>query len=137
MMFDTYKTLLTGCIIAFLSFQKPIDAFGVTSSLPRYHSTTTALQTERGAPRRDFFNAVRRLFLGAGAAAAIKHKPAFAEDASTSGKIVSMEVTNLDGEPGKTGTIKIQLRPEWAPRGVARFEVCADVMAFPMHCILS
>lgn len=39
----------------------------------------------------------------------------------TSGKIVTMEVTNLDGIRGKTGTVKIQVRPEWAPTGAKRF----------------
>jgi hypothetical protein len=39
------------------------------------------------------------------------------------GRIVSFEIQNLNGIDGKTGNIKIQLAPAWAPRGVARFEV--------------
>lgn len=31
--------------------------------------------------------------------------------AAEKGKVVELQVDNLDGEPGKTGTIKIQLRP--------------------------
>jgi hypothetical protein len=60
--------------------------------------------------------------MGAGFTAAILATglPAKAED----GKVVALEVDNLDGVPGKTGTIKIQLHPEWAPNGVKRFEVC-------------
>jgi peptidyl-prolyl cis-trans isomerase A (cyclophilin A) len=123
MLFNTRKPLLAGCIIAFLSFQTSIDAFGVTGSLPRTYSSTS-LQAERGSRRRDFFDAVKRGVLGAGAVAAMEKvttPPAFAED-STAGKIVTLQVANIDGEPGKTGTLRIQLRPEWAPRGVARFE---------------
>jgi hypothetical protein len=126
MLFNTPKPLLAGCIIAFLSFQTSIDAFGVTGSLPRTYSSTS-LQAERGSRRRDFFDAVKRGVLGAGAVAAMEKvttPPAFAED-STAGKIVTLQVANIDGEPEKTGTLRIQLRPEWAPRGVARFEVCA------------
>jgi hypothetical protein len=98
----------------------------VTSSLPRTTYSSTALQAVRGSRRRDFFDAAKRVFLGAGAVAALGKEttpPAFAED-STAGKIVALQVANIDGEPGKTGTLRIQLRPEWAPRGVARFEVC-------------
>ena len=63
----------------------------------------------------------RREVVGAGFTAAILASglPAHAED----GKVVALQVDNLDGVPGKTGTIKIQLHPEWAPNGVKRFEV--------------
>lgn len=43
---------------------------------------------------------------------------------SPSIRVVQMEVANLGGVPGRKGTFKIQLRPEWAPRGARRFEVC-------------
>ena len=43
-------------------------------------------------------------------------------DLPTSGRVVEFQLTNLEGIPGKTGTVRIQLCPEWAPRGVARFE---------------
>ena len=43
--------------------------------------------------------------------------------AAKSGRIVEMEVSNLDGEEGKTGIVRILLRDDWAPLGVARFQV--------------
>ena len=45
-------------------------------------------------------------------------------DDAVNGRIVSFQIQNLNGIEGKTGDIKIQLAPAWAPRGVARFEVC-------------
>jgi hypothetical protein len=52
-------------------------------------------------------------------AAVVGALPAIAEE----GSIVELQVANLDGVEGRTGTIKIQMRPDWAPRGVQRFEV--------------
>jgi peptidyl-prolyl cis-trans isomerase A (cyclophilin A) len=40
---------------------------------------------------------------------------------SLSGPVVEFRLANLDGEPETLGTVKIQLYPEWAPRGVDRF----------------
>jgi hypothetical protein len=74
--------------------------------------------------RRDLLNAIKRVFIGTGGAVMSRGIPAaFAEDTAPVGKVVEIAVANLDGEAGKTGTIRIQLKPEWAPRGVARFEV--------------
>lgn len=63
----------------------------------------------------------RRDVLQASAAAALASafttaSPALAED----GKIVAFTINSL--EDGSSGTVKIQLRPDWAPKGVARFE---------------
>jgi hypothetical protein len=73
------------------------------------------------------------LFLGAGGVASIvggRPIPVFAEDTDgsslSSGNVVEIRVANLEGQPDSTGTIKIQLRPDWAPRGVARFEVSSQ-----------
>lgn len=52
--------------------------------------------------------------------------PAHAEDGVSSaptGPVVEFVLDNIDGEEGKSGTVKIQLYPEWAPRGVDRFVV--------------
>jgi hypothetical protein len=45
--------------------------------------------------------------------------------AAVTGRVVTFTVQNLDGDSdaSQSGTVKIQLAPSWAPRGVARFEV--------------
>ena len=52
-----------------------------------------------------------------------KALPVFAadDDAAAGGNIIEMTIDNIP-DVG-TATIKIQMKPEWAPRGVARFEV--------------
>jgi hypothetical protein len=121
-MISANKQLLFGCIVAILTFRNTSYAFAPTivTSLRKF---STALEAQKDSPRRDFVNTLKRVVLGAGTAAALKNNaPAFAEEATT-GRIVEMQVANLGGEEGKTGTVRIQLRPEWAPRGVSRFEV--------------
>lgn len=83
-------------------------------------SSSTALPAIR---RRAAFSWLKKALLtGVGISTASKLEVASAEEA-TGGKIVTFTVDNLDGIPGNTGTVKIQLQPEWAPRGVERFEV--------------
>jgi hypothetical protein len=114
------------------------DAFGVSSPFHRIEShsasidtrASTNLHAERNeGDRRGFFSAVRKVFLGAGAVVSnigSRSLPALAEDTgSSSGNLVEIQIENLDG-PSSSGTIKIQLKPEWAPRGVARFEVSVE-----------
>ena len=107
---------------------KKIDAFNISPPVSKAaRPASTALfqqqQENNDQERRGFFASVKKLF---GASVLVsglggKPLPALAEDTSASGNIVEIEVKNLDG--GSAGTIKIQMKPDWAPRGVARFEV--------------
>jgi len=90
-------------------------------------STTTELGAWNGGNggrrRREIFKwAKRTAVLGFGLKTASSlPKAAVAEEQG--GRIVTFTVDNLSGEEGKTGTFKIQLVNDWAPKGVARFEV--------------
>lgn len=106
---------------------KKIDAFNISppvSKIARPPSTALFQQKQESndQERRGFFASVKKLFGASVLVSSLGGKPvpALAEDASASGNIVEIEVKNLDG--GSAGTIKIQMKPEWAPRGVARFE---------------
>lgn len=47
---------------------------------------------------------------------------ALAADEEAAGKLIEFEVQNLDGIEGNTGKFVIRMRPDWAPKGVQRFE---------------
>jgi len=104
-----------------------IDSFSIKSVASKCaRSPSTCLfegqQGNSDQERRGFFYSMKKLFGASVLVSGIggKSLPVFADDTSTSGKIVEIEVKNLDG--GAAGTIKIQMKPDWAPRGVARFE---------------
>ena len=54
-------------------------------------------------------------------------QPAVAAEERLSGKVITFQVDNLDGQEGNKGTIKIQLEPKWAPRGAERFEELTNI----------
>ena len=50
------------------------------------------------------------------------------EVAEPEGRLIEFQVANLDGPDGaNSGTIVIKMRPDWAPKGVQRFEVSAFI----------
>mmetsp|Transcript_28948 Transcript_28948/g.47815 ORF Transcript_28948/g.47815 Transcript_28948/m.47815 type:complete len:250 (-) Transcript_28948:59-808(-) len=84
---------------------------------------TPIVNTKLSSPSTELFATPRRDWLQTSAVAAaswlfLPNEQARAE--GEEGKIVEFTVNNLDG--GSSGTIKIQLRPDWSPKGVERFE---------------
>ena len=95
-------------------------------SLPITASTSSTTRLD-AASRRGVLGKLRGAFVGIATMTAFRQpEVASAEEtpSAINGRIVELQVANLNGMEGQTGTIKIQMRPEWAPRGVKRFEVC-------------
>ena len=92
-------------------------------------TTTTSLFAEKSndPQRRDLFGwFVRRATTLSAATAVLGRKPnpaSAAEVPDPTGRVIELTLQNLEGQEGNSGSIKIQLDPEWAPRGVERFEV--------------
>jgi hypothetical protein len=129
-MVNVRKSLVLAVTVVCLSLTT-ITAFGVNqrlrlTSIARTKATPASTTALHASPqRREFFSSLKRVVISAGAVAGWGQsvKIALADESPTTGRIVEVTVANINGELGKTGTFKIQLRPEWAPRGVARFEV--------------
>ena len=142
MMFSKTKYSLFALMVMALVMVRTTNKIHAFSTPALSQSTTTRLSTtslyeqqqdSNDQERRGFFSSVKSLFGAAVLVAGVGSKPlpVFAEetDTSPSGNIIEIEVNNLDG--GVAGTIKIQMKPEWAPRGVARFEV-SEFIALPV-----
>ena len=117
-----------GSVNAFVAMPKS-QVPGVTPSIQHHHHyAEPRSETELSASsrRREIFGKLKKVFFASGVASVFQsNEPAFAEDATPSpitGRVVQLEIGNVGGVEGKTGSIKIQLHPEWAPKGVQRFE---------------
>ena len=126
---------VTAVIFCILS-HAPVEtqAFHAAPVVTRRNSATTELAaTNPGSQRREIFGWIKRAAVVGLAfkTASTVPRAVVAEDAA--GRIITFNVNNLNGEAGKTGTYKIQLVNEWAPRGAARFEVRSEriVDGFP------
>ncbi len=89
--------------------------------VPSVTGRGTALHAARS--RRNIF---RNIFT-ATLAAFVRNAPAVADDSIAAppqgANVILFEIQNLEGVEGNSGQFKIQMRPDWAPRGVQRFEV--------------
>jgi hypothetical protein len=100
--------------------------------------STTMLHAEepaRSPKRRSVLGNMKKTLVGAATLAAFRQKPApvLAEDIMQSpGRVVQLEIANLEGVEGNIGIVKIKLQSEWAPRGVKRFEVGLK-LGKPLH----
>ena len=110
------------------AFTPPIVTAPTTrgTKFARYATQDDTTTISKTTTRRGVLGTIRRAVVGAATLAVFRQGPKVAvadETAPTKGKIVEFSVANLGGVAGETGTFKIQLRPEWAPRGAQRFEV--------------
>lgn len=126
---------ITIWLVFALSSMQPTDAFTTASSpFVSGRPSTTSLEA---ASRRGVLGKLRQAILGSATVGAFRASPSVAlvdeTPVTTDGRIVELQVANLGGVEGKTGTVKIQLRPEWAPRGVKRFEVCSAIVEECSH----
>ncbi|KAL3942308.1 MAG: hypothetical protein SGBAC_003481 [Bacillariaceae sp.] len=127
-----------------LNFTVLLSLFvGVSSFSSSYNSplvaqsrTPTQLFAEdpaRSPKRRSVLGNLKKAVVGSATLAAFRQKlpPVNAEELLASpGRTVQMEIANLDGVEGNTGIVKIKLQPEWAPRGVKRFEELTESSFF-------
>ncbi|GKY99501.1 hypothetical protein MPSEU_000904300 [Mayamaea pseudoterrestris] len=103
----------------------------VSPSRPTIHISSSSPSSTRlyafTPPRRRVLEWIKRVAFGGLVASSVPNV-ALADGETdivnnpTPGSVIAMEFSNLDGVAGKTGTVKIQLYPEWAPKGVERFE---------------
>jgi peptidyl-prolyl cis-trans isomerase A (cyclophilin A) len=138
--------LLASSASAFTVVQSPTavhkTSLGFTSTstyTPITASTTTTLFAQESPPdqedqtsprRRNIFSWVRRLLVAGVASTTLSKTGSFAGAADAEelglkpvpGKTVELQLQNLAGNTESSGKVRIELYPEWAPKGVARFE---------------
>jgi peptidyl-prolyl cis-trans isomerase A (cyclophilin A) len=109
-----------------------LGATGFSSPPHRLSRTASSFSTVLGMnkPRRSVLGWIRKAVLttaGVSTVSKTLSSPEAFADETNAGKIVEFTLNNLDGEIGKVGTVKIQLQPDWAPKGVARFEELTSI----------
>jgi peptidyl-prolyl cis-trans isomerase A (cyclophilin A) len=101
-------------------------------------ATTTSLfaqespdqEDQPSSRRRGVFSWMRRVFVAGVASTTLSKTGSFTGAAEAEelglkpvpGKTVELQLQNLAGNSEQSGKIRIELYPEWAPKGVARFE---------------
>mmetsp|Transcript_43910 Transcript_43910/g.105940 ORF Transcript_43910/g.105940 Transcript_43910/m.105940 type:complete len:269 (-) Transcript_43910:66-872(-) len=119
-----------------LSLFVSVSSFSYNSPIGQQSRTPTQLFAKEPAgsvQRRSVLGNLKRFAVGAATLAAFRQKPApvnAEEILASPGRIVQMEIANLEGVEGNTGIVKIKLQPEWAPRGVKRFEELTESSFF-------
>lgn len=138
--------LLASSASAFTAVQSPTAhktslRFTSASTATTFTPSATSLfaqespdQEDQASPRRrNIFSWMRRVIVAGVASTTLSSGSSFtgAAGAATGeelglkpvpGKTVELQLQNLQGNPEQSGKIRIELYPEWAPKGVARFE---------------
>jgi hypothetical protein len=98
-----------GCLL-----RNHVDAFAVPQ-VSRSISTcsSTELDAFSSSRRREVFGNLKKAVVAGGLMGAFRREPALAEDSQSpspvTGRVVEFLIGNVGGEPGVTGTVKIQL----------------------------
>lgn len=99
----------------------PVSAFVQQPQLKKHTSSSLiTLEAWNASPRRQVFSWFKKAFFVGAASTALSKEVRAEEEDLGGGPIVELQVDNLDGEPS-SGTVRIQLVPDWAPKGVDRF----------------
>ena len=120
MMISFNRAALICLIVAQIScFLSNANAFVVPTGVSRAPSSTTlAKESESSSTelasstrRRDIFGKLKKAVLAGSIVTAFRREPALADESPSpvTGRVVKMEIGNVDGEEGATGTVKIQL----------------------------
>jgi peptidyl-prolyl cis-trans isomerase A (cyclophilin A) len=132
--------LLASSASAFTAVQSPTSlrftSASTSTNIPT--PTTTSLFAQESpdqedkpiSRRRSVFSWMRRVVVAGVASTTLSKTGSFTSAAEAEelglkpvpGKTVELQLQNLAGGADKSGKIRIELYPEWAPKGVARFE---------------
>ena len=120
--------LLASCLVGSEAFIPTSHGITSTAAAVRPQSTLNALfssdddqtgESDADLSRRDVGS--RIAVLASAFATTFTSTDAFAEE---EGRLIKFEVQNLDG--GDSGSFTVRTRPDWAPKGVQRFEALTE-----------